>query len=449
MKKIIALVLCLLLVFSLVACGSGSSDSGKTDDSTKPADTSADTEKKDDAAPADNNGDGKKADSSSSAFGDDSQEEIVNEVDVGLYNPDYDYFANPKYKVTYYILSTGVLYEEQGKGIEHWCKVCNCEYGGLVAAGGDKDAYLSNLTTLAQANDGLILDPDAEQMGRIKEILDEAKTPWMNIMGDPRDYSQDGKMVHPYVGFRQIQVGRMMGPQLLSIKEEKWPDVPIDQFGFICVDMTISPVLHERCEGFRQSLEEVDPSFLDRFYIADCSIASFDVDTSNTVVSAILAEHPEIEYWLIFGEIDDMCMGAAAALENVGLEDQGACVTFGGTALQNQWDSGVTSAWVAACYLPPVIYNEPIFGALYLFMQGEMTPEEIWPEWKDEAEPEYAKRMLPAFWIYQENYQHMIEWADVYAGSDFYPYDSTGITRNDFTTHVDVPASYNDGDMTN
>jgi len=436
MKKIIALVLCLLLVFSLVACGATSSD--KEDTSSAPA---ASTEKTDDSAAASSG----RADSSSSAFGDDSQEEIVNTVEEGLYNPDYDYNANPTYKMCYYVLATSGLYEEQGKGFAHWCSVMNMEYGGLIAMAGDKDAYLSNLTTLAQEYDGLVIDPDAEQYGRCAEILNELGTPWMGLMSIARDYAKDGApMVHPYVGFVQKDVGAMMAPQLLAIKEDMWPDVSIDEFGFICVDFTVSPVLHEREQGFHDALEAIDPAYVaeDRYFIADCSINTFDVDTSNQVVSAVLAEHPEIEYWLVFGEIDDMCMGAAAAFDNVGLTDNAACVTFGGTNLQQQWDAGTTSAWVAACYLPPIIYNEPIIGALYMFMNGDTTPEEIWAEWKDDAEPTYAKRMLPAYWIYQDNYQHMIEWADVYAGSDFYPYDSTGITRNDFSTHVDVPAYY-------
>ena len=439
MKKIIALVLCLLLVFSLVACGSTSSDT--KEDTTAAEETT--TEETTEAAEETTSG---KADSSTSAFGDDTQEEVVNEVEEGLYDPNYDYSQNPTYKVAYYVLATGVLYEEQGKAMEHWCSVMNCEYGGLLAAGGDKDAYLSNLSTLAQEYDGLVIDPDAEQYGRCAEILDEAGCPWMGLMSIARDYSQEGSpMVHPYVGFSQTDVGAMMAPQLLSIKEEMWPDVSIDEFGFICVDYTVSPVLHERLTGFQDALAEIDPAYAEndvRFFTADTSINTFDVDTSNQVVSAILAEHPDIEYWLVFAEIDDMAMGAAAAFDNVGLTDNAAVVTFGGTALQNQWDAGTTSAWVAACYLPPLIYNEPIFGALYLYMSGQTTPEEIWAEWKDDAEPTYAKRMLPAYWIYQDNYQHMIEWADVYAGSNFYDYDDTGITRNDFSTHVDVPAYY-------
>ena len=434
MKKFLAILLALVMVLAMVACG-GNADAGSTDTG------SADAGNTDSTAGAEQGATGGALGSTEGEIDNSSNGEI------GLFDPEYDYSANPRYKIAYYVLATGVLYEATGDAIEHWCSVMNMEYGGLLDAGGDKDAYLSNLQTLAAEYDGLIMDPDAEQYKRCSEILNEAGCAWMGNMAAARDYSAEGApLLAPYVGFDNFEVGTIMLPQLLYHKEQLWPDVDISEFGFMCVDFSTSPPLHDRERGFRSTLVEAyGEEVLDRYFVADTAIAMFDVDTSNTVVSAVLAEHPEIEYWLIYAEIDDMSIGAAGALENAGLDGNSAVVTFGGTGLQLQWDSGIESAWRSACYLPQAIYVEPIIGALYAFMNGDATPETIWPEWVPayEAAP-YAVRMLPSFWIEFNNYKHMLEWSDVYCQSDLFPYNDLhdGIDRNAYSTKVAIPETY-------
>lgn len=433
MKKILAILLVVVLMLSLVACGGDSN-------------TNTEPEKKPESS--DNNTPAAPSNSGGNALADD--EENAQPIDntatgeIGMYNPDYDYAANKTYKVCYYVLTTGVLYEAFGDAFAHWCSVANMEYGGLIDAGGNKDQYLSNLTTLAGQYDGILIDPDAEQYTRCAEILNETTCAWMGCMAAARDYTKEGSpLLHPYCGFDNVLVGEMMVPELMKIKNELWPDVDDSEFGFITVDFSVSPPLHERATGCYNALTALDPSWADRYYVADCSISTFDVDTSNTVVSAVLAEHSDIEYWLVFAEIDDMAQGAAAAFDTIGLTDTAAVVTFGGTGLQLQWDAGQQDAWREACYLPQTIYAEPIIFALYAYMNGDITPEDIWPEWVDAHDGGYAKRLLPAFWITYENYQHVIRWSDIYAGSDYYPaYPSDGITRDDFSTKVNIPASY-------
>ena len=78
-------------------------------------------------------------------------------------------------------------------------------------------------------------------------------------------------------------------------------------------------------------------------------------------------------------------------------------------------------------------------------MNGDATPETIWPEWVPayEAAP-YAVRMLPSFWIEFNNYKHMLEWSDVYCQSDLFPYNDLhdGIDRNAYSTKVAIPEAY-------
>jgi hypothetical protein len=424
MKKILAIVLVVLMALSLFACA-------KEEPTTPSASPSATTP--------------------SNTPGTPSAGPTVNPTggEIGMYDPDYDYNANTRYKVQYVVLATQGLYEAFSDAFEHWATQMNIEYLGMQEYGGDKDAYLSNLPTLAKATDGLLVDPDSQMYTRVAEILDELGHPWMGCMAAPRDYEAEGMpLIHPFVGFDNYQVGTIFPPKLLEYKDKLWPDVPLDDFGFITVDFSTAFPLKQREMGAKDTLAQVAPDLLDRYFVADTSINTFDVDTSSQVVSTVLSQNPDIEYWLVFAEVDDMAKGAAAALDTMGLTDNSAVMTFGGTGLQLQWDEGRQDAWRAACYLPQTIYAEPIIGALYAFMNGDATPETIWPEWvnaNDKGGPDanYASRLLPYYWIEYDNYKAMIKWSDLYAGSNYFPdYPADGLTRDSYSSQVTIPDYY-------
>ncbi|MBQ9858431.1 MAG: hypothetical protein IJO77_05450 [Oscillospiraceae bacterium] len=438
MKKFLAILLALVMVLAMVACGGGGED-------TPPADDGAASGGE--AAGGESSG---VADTSTNMMG--GQDEVVDNTatgEIGMYDPNYDYNANPKYKIAYYVLATGVLYEAMGDAIEHWCTMMNLEYGGMLDCGNDKDAYLSNLQTLATEYDGLLIDPDGEQFTRCAEILDEQGTHWMGVMGAARDFTKEGApLMHPYVGFDQYQIGVICGDYLVKYYQKQYPDVDPSEIAWIGTDFSTFPLFHSRQQGFYDTVVAHDPTIADRYFTGDVAAIGLTTDAGSQVVAAVLSEHPEYEYWMCYGLIDDISMGAAIAFDVAGLTDTCATVTFGGTGLQLQWDAGIQDSWVAACYLPQTIYAEPIIGALYAFMSGQATPETIWPEWvpNNEIVP-YAMRSLPAFWIEYENYQHMIRWSDIYAGSNFYseyPDEVNGqpITRDDFSVSVPIPEGY-------
>ncbi len=410
MKKILAIVLVLLMALTLFACNKPAA----SDTSEPPASTS---ETPTEAKPS-NIPDTPTVEPTVNPFG----------GEIGMYDPEYDYSANPTYKVQYVVLATQGLYEAFSDAFEHWATMMNIEYLGMQEYGGDKDAYLSNLPTLATNADGLLVDPDSQMYTRVAEILDEQGCPWMGCMAAPRDYEADGMpLIHPFVGFDNYAVGTIFPPKLLEYKDKLWPDVPTEEFGFITVDFSVAFPLKQREMGALDTLKTLEPDMAEnRYWVADTAINTFDVDTSSQVVSAILSQHPEIEYWLVFAEVDDMAKGAAAALDSIGLTDNSVVMTFGGTGLQIQWDAGVQDAWRAACYLPQTIYAEPIIGALYAFMNGDATAEDIWPNWvnvNDKGGPDhnYASRLLPYYWIEYDNYKAMIKWSDIYAGSNYFP----------------------------
>ena len=429
MKKILAIVLVLLMALSLFACNKETTPEDTTSEA--PAETSSEAPSNVPDVP--------------------SAEPTVNPTggEIGMYDPDYDYASNTTYTVQYVVLATQGLYEAFSDAFAHWATMMNINYLGMQEYGGDKDAYLSNLPTLAENCDGLLIDPDSQMYTRCAEILDEVGCPWMGCMAAPRDYeAEDMPLLHPFVGFDNYQVGTIFPPKLLEYKEMLWPDVPLEEFGFIEVDFSVAFPLKQREMGCYDTLMTLAPDMAEnRYFIADTAINTFDVDTSSQVVSTVLSQNPGIEYWLVFAEVDDMAKGAAAALDTMGLTDNSCVMTFGGTGLQIQWDAGVQDAWRAACYLPQTIYAEPIIGALYAFMNGDATPETLWPNWVNANDAgtsgSYASRLLPYYWIEYDNYQTVIRWSDIYAGSDYYPeYSSEGITRDTYSSQVIVPDYY-------
>jgi hypothetical protein len=199
-------------------------------------------------------------------------------------------------------------------------------------------------------------------------------------------------------------------------------------------------------------LTELDADMAtNRFFIADTIEGYlYDAAISKQIVTGILTSNPGIKYWIVFAEIDEMAQGAAAALDGAGFTDTSWVSSFSefrDTDIHLQWDDGEQSAWKSAIVIPQAIYTEPIFGALYAFMNGDATPETIFPEWKNVHEGtkygSFAIRLLPFYELTFENYKHVLAWSDVYAESNNYPdYPRGGITRGTYPNSVPVPDSY-------
>ena len=431
MKKALAIVLAMLLIVGLVACNGGTTNPAATP---TPANTPSESTPTPDATPA---------------------EPVDNTAtgEIGLFDPDKDYSENDTFKVVYLVSNnTSGLYTEASRSFAHWASISNVEYGGLLDMGGDVDAFFSQLPQLARDYDGIIMDADATMYDRVNEVMEPTGTPWMSFMAAPRDETMDSKpLLHPFIGFEQKDVGAFLADYLVKQAAIEWPDVPLSEFGFITVDYSASPPLHQREIGAREKLLEVAPEFIDdgRYFVADtATLGMFTADNSQQVVNSVLSMNPDITHWLIFGEIDDMAQGAASAIDLMGYNDTTFVTSFGGAALTKQWDTGRESAWKSAQYLPQSIFTEPIFFSLYAFMAGDATPETIFPEWKNKSEDttygSFAARMLPFYEITFETYQHLLKWSDIYAGSDIFPtYPADGITRDDFSVTLPVPAHYN------
>jgi hypothetical protein len=365
---------------------------------------------------------------------------------VGFYDPNYDYTANKRFKVTYMGIGKTVFNIEFDHAFAHWASLSNVDYTGYWSAA-DNDTFLSQITAFKeQGYDGALMEPDMQIYPRIAEICAEIGLNWMGGMGQPMGWTNagPGEFLHPYVGFDQYSSGVEIARKLLEHKNANWPDATPENTALLCIDMTASPPLHDRVRGAEAYwLEQGYPQ--SGVIIQDVA-DQMTLDMANTLTMAATSTTTSYEYWLVCAVIDDFAQGAALAIENNGLTDNSAIATVGGTALRAQWDAGKVDAWRYAYTIPNEMYSEPIFFALYAFMSGQATPETIWPSWVNLSTPwfgtTYAQLLLPSFWMEYDSYQRLLGWADVYAGSNTYGYPTDGITRDDYVARVAIPDYY-------
>jgi ABC-type sugar transport system substrate-binding protein len=431
------------MVTALFACASG----GTTDPTPPPADTAAPDPGGEATTPAP---------PSAAPVAPPEEEQLgTDPLDkVGFYDPTYDYTQNKKFKVSYMVIGMSVFNNDFDNAYKQWASLANVDYTGIYSAA-DNDALITQLTAFKdQGYDGVLLDPDMMTYPRISEVCNEIGLPWMGGMGQAIKFDDNmvpAGLLHPYVGFDHITYGIMCAQKLIEYKNEAWSDVDWTKVGFLGIDMTTSPPLAQRVEGARieWSSNPVTAALAANFVTVDTASGMMDIDTANNLATAAISSHPEFTHWLILGVIDDFAQGAAMALDNLGMTDNGCAVSVGGTAQRTQWDVGQQDAWRFSLTTAGIIYGEPIFFALYAFMSGQATPETIWPSWINHNPAvaplfgeTYAQLMLPSWWQDFDNYKHIQAWSDVYSNSSLSGYPTDGVGRDDFYARVAIPDSY-------
>jgi ABC-type sugar transport system substrate-binding protein len=438
MKKALVLVLTLGMAVFLFACGGGGGNESPPPE--EGGDAAAEAE-----APVDG---GK-------AYPNANEDGSINLDTIAHYDETYDYTQNPKHKVAYLVTDTGPLYEQAATAYQHWAPLFNCEWAGFVSAGGDTEMYMANLQNLIdQGVTGFILDPDTALFPAVARLMDQyPEVQWMSQMAPPRDGTTDegmpigGNMMHPYVGFDNFDAGRQQVYKLIEWKEANLPDVPYEEIGLAAFDFSPSPPLHERVIGAEEAFLEKTGS-TDNFFVVDTASFSLNMQGGIDAISPIIATNSKYKYWLIVGLIDDFAQSAASVLDQQGLTDNSCVVSFGGSGLQMQWDAGQQDSFRYALYTAQNLYAEPIIGAVYAYLNGWATPDSIWPSWVNWNDcgadgHTYPQLRLPTVWLTYETYKHYLEWTDMYAKAEAYPYSQDGISADAYSPFVDeIPADY-------
>lgn len=448
MKKFIAMLLALIMVFSLFACGG--KDSGKTDD--KQNDTPADNSGADDSK--DNSGDG-----TAEATPHMNEDGSMNLDMISYWDSNYDYASGPSYSICYMAWSASVLYQNASDAVEAWCDRFNLKWQGFKSAEGDSEMFMTALQTqLDQGTDFFVLDPDITIFPAIQEVF--ANYPdaiFMSHMGCARDGMEGegipmgGNLIRPFVGNDYYGGGVLCGEKLYNWLKETHPEAKPEEVGAIFMDLTTSPQLHYRYQGALDKYTELMGSD-DNCYSIDLTAYGLSIQAGIDASSPIITTNTDIKYWLIFGLIDDTAQGAATVIDQVDLTDNSCVVAIGGEGLRVQCDAGQFNAYRYAYFTSFFQVVEPIVGMMYAFRRGWCTEDTVFPSWVKTYDHGGEGKSLPyvyvpAMWIGQEDYHKILAWVDLYAGVDYYKYDDVEVSLDDFNPYPEIPEGWIDSTM--
>ena len=443
MKKAISLTICLIVCLSLLAScagnGNTNTSSSTTPDQTQ-GDQSVDTTQ---AQPQ----------SKSSPWA--NPDGSVNFDEVAYYDPDYDYSQNETYKCKFIVQEPpSVIHEDMDKAFVHWCPMMNMQYDGMVSSNNDPDLYLSLLQNhIDQGYRGFIIHTDIVLMPTVRDIMnDNPDCAWITVMTPPRfvdssDPDDPGVLIHPWVGFDFSVMGEMFAEKLIEWRNEAIPDVPWEEIGFLNLDVSFIPPLHQRVISASQRLiKEGLPEA--NVFVADTAAYSFSIDGAIQAATPIVTTNDQFKYWMVNALMDDFAMAAATVIDSVGLTDTTCIVDMGGPGFIAQSDAGQQNAWRYVMASPELVQAEVFLGGIYAMLNGWATPDNLWPMWIDRNDSggpgkTYANMRLPAYWLDFDSYKAFYQWSAVYAEADEYNYGVPGITRDSWPNRAEVPPEYN------
>ena len=440
MKRLIALLLALALVFALAACGGGSSeDKTEQNESVEPAkeeSASTETPSADTTETEQTTESEETAETASKPYPHCNEDGTPNLDKIANFDIDYDYTQNEKFKIAYVASSSYFLYQGAADAIESWAPLFNLEWLGFFFNNdGDSNSYMTILQQVLDSGvDLLILDPDNTIFPTVTQLLSQyPDVKWMPMMSASRDGAtgdgvpMGGYKTHPYVGFNDQETGYALTEMLYSWLKENYPDADPAEVGCIAFDYSISPALHARAVACEKKWKEIAGESADNFWLVDCASTGINYEGAKSVFPGEIANHSEIKYWLIDGILDDWALAAADTLDEAGLTDTSCCVTFGGTGFIQQWDAGINNAARLALATAQTLYDEPIIGAVYAFKMGWCTEEEIWPSWVNpedcgDGTHQYSSLLLPVLWLSPDDYIPFLKWSDIYGNTSIYSY---------------------------
>ena len=447
MKKAISLILVLMMLFTVVACN-GSPAPSESPSSAAPSSAAPSA-----AAPS---AEASAPSASGPAYPNCNPDGSINLDTIAHYDRDYDYTQNPVYKIAYMSHGPGALYQQSADAYEHLAGLFNCEWAGYVTGNEDTSLFLSLLENQCdQGVNAFILDPDDTIFPSIIAVIEKYPgVQWMSMNATPRDNAvgdgipPGGNMLNPSVGFNNYDAGVQCTKQLMEWKDANFPDVPWDEVGFIAISFSIFTQLRQRAEGAWDIWCEEGPGTEANFFVADAVAGGINVQSGIDIITPILTTNTQYTHWLVMGNLDDLALGAAQVIDQMGYSDTSCVNTFGGSALQMQWDAGQQNAFRYALYAQQKLYGEPIIGALYAFLNGWATKDNIWPSWVRYDDHgidghTYSQLLVPTVWLDFDNYKHYLKWTDMYALANAYPeYPAEGISINDYSPFIDVPDYY-------
>ena len=332
---------------------------------------------------------------------------------VGFFDPDYDYSANPRYKVCFFADGTSSFLEKYNEVFSHWCGKMNVQYDGIILS--EYDESENDLEIVANEYDGVILYCQwTHKAAAYAEILNNSSCSWMTI-GELRDCDdKSNPVLRPYLSYGDFGISQGVS-YMKDYISENWTDADISEIGIFYLTYGGLNPIEQREEMFVNEIKAQMPEFSDNIVSLNMNLeyASFE-----DAYSKVIEENPQYKYWLCVPFTDFSSRNLSLALENNGLAEKAAVYCI--YDAYEIWHINGYELYKAVTTVPLVMELEPIVGALYAFMNGDTTPETIWG---GDENGYGACDFNGVYLVTKENYKDFLGKVNEYAGGEFYVID--------------------------
>jgi len=336
MKKLIALLLALVMVLSLAACGAK--------EEAKPAETKAPEA----AAPA-----------APEAPAEEAAPKTLNIY--GIYKSESPYFVNEAASIEKTLNDKGAEY-----GIEVTWHFLNCD--------GDAEKYMTQIDTAIADNADAIVTciPDQTMSEAVVAKCEAAGVPVV-ACDDPLKDADNNKLA-PWFGIDAYNIGYAAGEWMADYAVAN-NLVEDETVGVLYMTMNTTSSCVPRTEGEKQAMLDKLAGAMDaRTYEVDYVTTMEDAYNG---ASAMIAGHPEIKSWLVMVASEQGALGVASAIENAGLAETSCVVTLGCDETTGHWEEGNYAVIRAAAYFSgKVVGKEAILAVVEYLVNGTEMPAE-------------------------------------------------------------------------
>jgi ABC-type sugar transport system substrate-binding protein len=321
------------------------------------------------------------------------------------------------------IAMTDQLHSSLNLALEDWCSKLNCEYLSYDAKA-DYDAFLSAVETYAsQGVDGMIIDVDVSAQGSVRDICASYDVPWFPAMSPFMDdnnevYVAPAAILDSYA-CGQKQVDWMFDGYRTELGV---PEVDPSKIGYIFLDWSPHPEIHLRFEGASARYAELygDLFETNRFTIDVLPGGPENSEGAFDLVSAHLSTNGnKFDYWFIGSATDEFAIGAARAVEQLGLADRCMISAIMGGSVIEEWNAGEKSAWKSLVTVPLVVVSEPMICGLLSVPDGRATYETLWQDSVPAGQTYGVIEFPPEIFTYENKdlyYDTVDEWIEVKYG---------------------------------
>lgn len=209
------------------------------------------------------------------------------------------------------------------------------------------EEYLKAIdNAIANQADGIVTCiPDQTMSQAAVDKCAEAGIPV--VAADDALQDANGEKLAPWVGINAYVIGEANGEWMANyVKENNLAEDP--EVGMLLMTMDTVSSCVPRAEGEYDKFTELVPEFdTTKIYRADYDGTT---DKGNTAAAAVITAHPEIKKWLVTGANEEGVIGAARALESVGLDKDACAVGLGAYMSKDEFKKEGGSCVKASAY---------------------------------------------------------------------------------------------------